>query len=343
MDLSLQFTLPEILSLVGLAQCVYVLVYMLFRAGSFSYAVIPGAYFLILGAAFLSDASRRLIGEAFPYYHLLQWVCWFGAIPIATLMIFQIAQITRLPPFKDYFVLLLLPLALFWGSLFHDPDFLDSTGMIAGALSLLTVWMRRDLLDDLHILQSGRERFWLILSLIVLHTAFLGVMLMYVSGWVSGQEMILLRTLLGIAFVYIAATSLFRIYPQTIRPEKKRDGTDNATLSDEELAIALKIEKLFAYEKLYQEPTFGRAELARELNLGEATLSRIINLHFAKTLPQILSEYRVKDAQKLLKETDVPVQEVFEESGFNSMTTFNRVFKELTGVSPKEYRARYKP
>ena len=86
----------------------------------------------------------------------------------------------------------------------------------------------------------------------------------------------------------------------------------------------------------------GRAELARELKVGEATLSRLVNARYVKTIPQLLNEFRVKDAQKLLKETDASIQNIFEESGFNSITTFNRVFKELSGEAPKEYRARFR-
>jgi two-component system response regulator YesN len=55
-----------------------------------------------------------------------------------------------------------------------------------------------------------------------------------------------------------------------------------------------------------------------------------------------LNEYRVRDAQRLLAETNAPIQNIFEESGFNSITSFNRVFKELAGEAPKEYRARHK-
>ena len=52
MDLTSQFTLPEILSLLGLIQCVYVLVYMMLRAGSVSAAIIPSLYSAYGGRVF---------------------------------------------------------------------------------------------------------------------------------------------------------------------------------------------------------------------------------------------------------------------------------------------------
>ena len=76
---------------------------------------------------------------------------------------------------------------------------------------------------------------------------------------------------------------------------------------------------------------------------GVKHLFRLPGSGFASQfLPQFLNEFRVKDAQRLLKETDASIQNIFEESGFNSITTFNRVFKELSGDSPTEYRARFR-
>jgi len=91
-------------------------------------------------------------------------------------------------------------------------------------------------------------------------------------------------------------------------------------------------------EKVYHEPAYSRADLARECEVSEAALSRIINLHFSKTFPQLMNEHRIEDAKRMLKETDASVRTVAGEVGFNSLATFNRVFKELTGSSPGQFR-----
>ena len=51
----LRFTIPEMLSLIGVFQCVYILVYVLFRAGNISRVVLPLLYFLVLGVGFFLD------------------------------------------------------------------------------------------------------------------------------------------------------------------------------------------------------------------------------------------------------------------------------------------------
>jgi len=335
-----QFTLAEILSLLGLAQSVYVLVYMLLRSGNLINAVIPSLYFGFMAMAFLFDAAAGRWAQEIPHYEVLQWMLWFSGIPLGALLIFQIAQVTEKPKLKYFLLLLLIPIACLPGYILEQMDIFYVSGLVIGGFSLLAIWLRRDLLDGLHDHPKfGEERFWLIMALIFLNVAFLAVTFGYISQWVGMAEWVIIRTLLGIAFVYIAATSLFRIYPQALRVDRKDPASP---LSSDDQIILERLAILFEREKIYQDARYGRAELARELQVGEANLSRIVNVYYDKTIPQILNEYRVGDAQKLLKDTDAPIQHIFEESGFSSITTFNRVFKELTGDAPKDYRARYR-
>lgn len=341
MNFTAQFTAAEILSLLGLAQSVYVLVYMLLRSGSFLSAVIPSLYFASIAGGFFLDAAAGRWKDGFSSYEEFQWLFWFSCVPLGSILIFQVAQITEKPRLRYFALLLLIPIAFLPGYFMDEPGLSYVSGLVVGALSLLAIWLRRDLLDGLHANpRFGKERFWLIISLIALNAAFLASTLIYVSGGVSLGQWMIVRTVLGIAFVYIAATSLFRIYPQIFRKDAARAGEVPPNPADQ--AVLQKLNKLFEEDKIYQEPTYGRAELARELRIGEAQLSRLVNIYYGNTIPQILNEFRVRDAQRLLKETDASIQNIFEESGFNSITTFNRVFKDLVGEAPKEYRARFK-
>src|SRR5262249_27503868 len=90
--------------------------------------------------------------------------------------------------------------------------------------------------------------------------------------------------------------------------------------------------------KLYHEPTFSRADLARELHVSENTLSRVINVAFGKSFPRLLNEFRVDDAKRMLHSHDIPIQIIATEVGFNSLASFNRAFRELTSITPSQYR-----
>jgi AraC-like DNA-binding protein len=59
----------------------------------------------------------------------------------------------------------------------------------------------------------------------------------------------------------------------------------------------------------------------------------------AQTFTQYLNEYRVKMAMDLLKGGKMKISQVCYHCGFNDLPYFDRKFKQLTGVSPNEYRA----
>ncbi len=346
------FTIHEILSLIALAQCVYILVYILFRSGDFARAILPFFYFLLLGSAFFLDFAHSRIGDISPIYGALQWGTWFAGPVLSLLLITQIARITSLPPLRDFVVVLFLPLSFslayflaaidtscaegIWScAVFYD--WLTVAGLAAGVLSMAGIFLHRREFNSLADEKTGRDRFWLIVTLIGVNLAFLGLMLASLNNSISSQGVAFIKTILGLGFVYTAGTSLFRIYPQTLKILDRALRLPLA-MSGDEKALAEKIESLINVDKVYHENSFSRSDLARELKVPESVISRIINVHFGKTLPQLLNERRVEDAKRLLLQTDAPAHIVAREVGFNSTASFNRVFRHMTGMTPGAYR-----
>lgn len=350
----ISFSLPQILSIIGLAQCLYVMVYMVFRAGNIAKAMLPFAYFLVLGCAFFLDFAAPLIAKSIDYYDILQWAAWFMGPPMSVLLVLQIARITETPSFVNYWVLILVPAAYFaalslaqysegcdlQGECAILDDWLVITGLIASAVSLLTIWMHWRLLTGLKQERAGVDRYWLIMTLVIMNALFLSAMLFGLSPLVGDQDLMMIRTIIGLGLVYIAGTSLFRIYPQAVRIIRPA-GAESGITGDEK-EIAEKIENLLRLEKIYHEPSYSRSDLARELEVAESVVSRVINLHFGKSFPQLLNEKRVDDAKRLLKETTASIKVIANEVGFNSTASFNRVFKDMTGVNPSDYRKKSK-
>lgn len=348
----LTFTIPEIISLIGIVQCVYILVYIIFRAGRLSHAGLPFLYFLVLGAAFFLDFGQAYVGDITPYYGIIQWFLWFSGPPISVLLIIQAVQITRLPALHHYWVLLLTPVALVTAVFLSEhygvcdvitlaacpplQEWLVVCGLVAGAVSLLVIWSRRGLFDALFIQKTGKDRYWLILALIGVNAFFLAAMFLSLTPALTPQDTGMVRSVLGLAFVYLVMTSMFRIYPQAVRIVEGAGKGD--ALSNREIEIALRIEKLMEVDKVYHEVGYSRTDLAREVGESETVISRIINLHFGKSFPQMVNERRVADAKRLLAQTEASINVVATEVGFNSLASFNRVFKELTGDAPSTYR-----
>ena len=111
MSSQLRFSIPEILSLIGLSQCIYILVYMMFRSGDPRRAILPFLYFLVLGLAFFLDFAGDFVGNMFDYYVLAPWAAWFMGPPLCVLLVIQIAQISKIPPPRYFLLPLLVPMA----------------------------------------------------------------------------------------------------------------------------------------------------------------------------------------------------------------------------------------
>ncbi len=81
--------------------------------------------------------------------------------------------------------------------------------------------------------------------------------------------------------------------------------------------------------------------LAAYAGFSRYTLSRMFRQHTGATFTQYLSRRRVDMASELLSGTRMPVTQVALQCGFNSIATFNRVFREVKGCTPTQYRDIY--
>ncbi|MDR1000590.1 MAG: AraC family transcriptional regulator [Clostridiales bacterium] len=69
--------------------------------------------------------------------------------------------------------------------------------------------------------------------------------------------------------------------------------------------------------------------------------SRIFKRYTGVSFWNFVTEVRVRKAEQMLAESDALVADVALRSGFGSITAFNRVFKEIKSMTPKEYRKLY--
>lgn len=348
--LNTQFSILELLLFLGVAQCVVILVYIMFRSGDACKAALPFLYFFLLGAAFFIDFSGKVVELLWPYYSILQSFLWFSAPVICPLVLIQVIQVTKVPKLQ-YFSIIFFPLIAFFVSVYLGKnidgcdtiltcpffsDWMIVSFIVAAELSFIVLWLERTLFKELQGDKHGKERYWVVLMMIIFNLALIFVMVGNFRQVLSIEELHFIRTLLGLGLIYLVMTSLFRIYPQPVRLLLKEEREHE--LNEDEIELALRVEDLLNLDKIYHESGYNRTDLAQELGASEVVLSKVINLHFQKSLPQLLNEFRVKDAQQLLLETNAAVKIVGDEVGFNSLATFNRVFKDIAGMSPTEYR-----
>ena len=78
--------------------------------------------------------------------------------------------------------------------------------------------------------------------------------------------------------------------------------------------------------------------LSKALGYDYEYLSRVFNRTFGIHFRMLLNQYRCERAGNLIRSTDQPLATVAMNSGFQSIRTFNRVFREIMGVSPSDLR-----
>lgn len=94
-------------------------------------------------------------------------------------------------------------------------------------------------------------------------------------------------------------------------------------------------------QKPYLNPDLRLKDLAAQLDMTTSHFSEVLHYGFEENFYNFINFYRVMEAQELLKKSsyaDEKIIAVAFDSGFKSKTTFNRVFKNVTGVTPSDYR-----
>jgi AraC-like DNA-binding protein len=82
-------------------------------------------------------------------------------------------------------------------------------------------------------------------------------------------------------------------------------------------------------------------ELASSAGVSKYHFLRCFAATYGKTPARYLTERRIERAQDLLRATNLTVTEVCYLVGYESLGSFSTRFRQLVGVSPSEYQARY--
>lgn len=125
---------------------------------------------------------------------------------------------------------------------------------------------------------------------------------------------------------------------------RRRAGTDGweillrACLGPDPSPEGLASEIREAITRRYDRPDFGMETLAGELRLHRSTLYRTFRRSYGQSPSAFLQGLRLRRARTLLRETNLPVQEVAWNSGFADPNYFARAFRRAGGQSPIEWR-----
>lgn len=111
----------------------------------------------------------------------------------------------------------------------------------------------------------------------------------------------------------------------------------SATPGDQELFSELTT--LMEEKRLFTDSNLTLVRVARRLGVPSRDVSQAVNRCTGENFSRTVNGFRIRMAQEMLTETDLPITEVMLSCGFISKSSFNTEFKRVVGQTPSQFRA----
>ncbi len=105
--------------------------------------------------------------------------------------------------------------------------------------------------------------------------------------------------------------------------------------------ISTRLEELVCDKKIYTDETLSLSKLAAGLEISPKKLSLFLNHYYETSFYNYINGHRVDEVKRRLlsREYDhLTIIAIAFDCGFNSKTSFNRIFKKVTGISPSAFK-----
>jgi AraC-like DNA-binding protein len=123
------------------------------------------------------------------------------------------------------------------------------------------------------------------------------------------------------------------------RPAKKYS---NSGLSEHDIAaMRSELQKIMIEQKPYLNPELTINDLAALVKCNRHHLSQVLNESLQQSFYDYINHFRVEEAKQLLLDSarrSHKIAAIAYDAGFNSLSTFNEVFKKNTGAAPTQFR-----
>lgn len=127
-----------------------------------------------------------------------------------------------------------------------------------------------------------------------------------------------------------------------VAEDKERQAFDMEFQPDDEtgkfVELATCFSKLIADNQIFLNNSLRADEVARMMNTNRTYVSRMLREEFGTSFSDYINSRRIEYAQDLMRSNpDMKLVELAESSGFVNASSFCRIFKQITGTSPKEW------
>jgi len=139
----------------------------------------------------------------------------------------------------------------------------------------------------------------------------------------------------------IAITETEIKHPEQVIVEPKDKYERSALTPQKAQQYLTQLEQFSATEKPYLDTELTVDGLAKKLQVPRHHLTQVLSEQLNKNFYSYINEYRVQAVKEYLSNPQceqMTLLDIAYESGFNSKSTFNLVFKKITGITPSQYK-----
>ena len=111
-----------------------------------------------------------------------------------------------------------------------------------------------------------------------------------------------------------------------------------STLTDSKTAQNDTLRRAMIYISKHYAENISLKKVAFEIGVTSVHLSRTLNSASVMCFTDIVNCLRLREAKRLLEQTDIPISELAYEAGFGSIRNFNRLFEKYFNCTPKDVR-----
>lgn len=134
-----------------------------------------------------------------------------------------------------------------------------------------------------------------------------------------------------------------KTYNKILPPELKPIADKQSVQLNGKEDLITRLEELMIKEKIYLNEDLTLADTAQMLDSNTAYLSRLINEHYSFNFSAFINGYRVEEARRMILDdhfNNFSMEGISKSAGFRSKSTFNHVFKQVTGLTPTGFALR---
>lgn len=122
---------------------------------------------------------------------------------------------------------------------------------------------------------------------------------------------------------------------------------ESSTLTPESVeSIRSRLVATMERDRPFLNENLNLADMAARLKVSRSQLSQVVNAELGCSFSELLRQYRVREAQRLLEDPDLlhlTVEAIGYEAGFRSRSAFHSAFKKAKGMTPAQARKNLSP